>query len=79
MKNQKFVFVSIDFNLYEPVKEALEIFWNSLEKGGIILVSDYSAPFYEGTKVAVDEWCKKNNKIPIPIPDYYGSVLIVKE
>ena len=79
LKNQKFVFVSIDFNLYEPVKEALEIFWNSLEKGGIILVSDYSAPFYEGTKVAVDEWCKKNNKIPIPIPDYYGSVLIVKE
>lgn len=79
INDQNFVFVSIDFNLYEPVREALEIFWNYLEKGGIILVSDYSAPFYEGTKAAVDEWCEKYNKIPIPIPDYYGSILIVKE
>lgn len=77
--NEKFSFVSIDFNLYKPVKDALDIFYKNLEKGGYILVSDYSAPFYEGSKKAVDEWCRVNEKNIIPIPDFYGSVIIVKE
>ncbi|MBR7038510.1 MAG: class I SAM-dependent methyltransferase [Oscillospiraceae bacterium] len=74
-----FCFVSIDFNLYDPVIAALERFYPHLAKGGVILVSDYHAPFYDGTRQAVDAFCAAHGKTPIPIADLYGSVLIVKE
>lgn len=73
-----FCFVSIDFNLYHPVYAALDLFYPRLSRGGAILVSDYYAPFYKGTKKAVDEWCKENNKDFIPVADFYGSVIISK-
>lgn len=79
LDEQKFCFVSIDFNLYKPVKEALRIFYDRLEKGGYILISDYAAPFYSGTKKAVDEWSLENGKTIVPLPDFYGSALIIKE
>lgn len=76
---ERFSFVSIDFNLYDPVFQALDIFYDKMINGGYILVSDYNAPFYDGTKRAVDDWCEKNNKNVIPVPDFYGSILLVKE
>lgn len=72
-------FVSIDFNLYEPVKCALELIYPLVNSGGYIMISDYNAPFYSGTKKAVDEWCSKYNKSVVPMADFYGSVLIVKD
>lgn len=74
----KFCFVSIDFNLYSPVKSALELFYSHVSEGGYILVSDYNAPFYSGTHRAVDEFCEEYHLVPIPIADFYGSVLIQK-
>lgn len=79
LTNEKFSFVSIDLNLFNPVKSALELFYPNMEKGGYILISDYYAPFYEGTRKAVDEWCKNEDINIIPVADFYGSVLIVKE
>lgn len=75
---EKFSFVSIDFNLEKPVYEALRLFYPLLSKGGYMLISDYFAPFYKGTKKAVDKWCSENNEVIVPIPDFYGSALIVK-
>lgn len=77
--NEKFCFVSVDLNLYKPVYDALEKFYPLLSEGGYILVSDYYAPFYSGTKDAVDEFCKKFHKTLIPVSDFYGSALIIKE
>ena len=74
-----FCFVSIDFNLYDPVKSALDLFYPQMINGGYILVSDYYAPFYSGTRKAVDLFCKENNKTPIPVSDFYGSVIIAKD
>ncbi len=76
---ENFAFVSIDLNLYDPVKRALELFYPRMQKGGYILVSDYLAPFYEGTKKAVDEWSRETGVKFVPVADFYGSVLIVKE
>ena len=73
-----FSFVSIDLNVYGPVKSALEIFYPLLVKGGYILVSDYYSPYYHGTKKAVDEWCSENDVTATPVSDFYGSVLIAK-
>lgn len=74
-----FCFVSIDFNIRKPVYDALDLFYPRLSSGGAILVSDYYAPFYGGTREAVDEWCVSNNKNCIPVADFYGSVLITKD
>lgn len=79
LQDETFAFVSIDLNLYDPVKKALELFYQRMESGGYILVSDYLAPFYEGTKKAVDDWSSETGVIFVPVADFYGSVLIVKE
>lgn len=75
----EFCFVSIDLNLYNPVKSALNLFYPHMVDGGIIFVSDYNAPFYSGSQKAVDEFCNENHKYPIPVADFYGSVMIIKE
>lgn len=75
---EKFCFVSIDFNLADPVYSALNIFYPLMETGGYILVSDYYAPFYKGTKKSVDRFCREQEIGFTPIADFYGSVLIVK-
>ena len=77
--DQTFAFVSIDLNLEKPVKDALNVFYPRMQHGGMILVSDYYAPFYGGTRISVDSWCEENGKVAVPIPDFYGSALIVKD
>lgn len=77
--NVNFCFVSIDLNLYKPVLDALELFYPLICSGGYILISDYYAPFYSGTKDAVDEFCRIHNKTIIPVSDFYGSALLIKE
>lgn len=77
-KGISFSFVSVDLNLYDPVKAALDLFYPVLSPGGFILVSDYYAPFYKGTKEAVDKWCEENKKSIVPVADFYGSALIQK-
>ena len=77
--DESFAFVSVDLNLETPVKAALDIFYPRMIRGGYIMVSDYYAPFYEGSKKAVDEWCKQNNEVFVPVADFYGSVLIIKK
>lgn len=76
--DEEFAFVSVDLNLSGPVKKSLEIFYPRLVRGGYILVSDYNAPFYEGTREAVMDYCDSNGITYMPIPDLYGSVVIAK-
>lgn len=79
LEEERFAFVSIDLNLYDPVRSALELLYPRMEQGGYILVSDYLAPFYGGTKKAVDDWSRESGVKFIPVADFYGSILIVKE
>lgn len=76
--NNSFCFVSIDLNLRNPVEKGLEIFYPRMAKGGYIMISDYNAPFYEGTRNAVQQYCDSNDISYMPIPDLYGSVIIMK-
>lgn len=73
----KFCFVNIDFDLYQPILSALEIFYPKMSKGGIILIHDYMWNYVEGASKAVDEFAEKNNIGVIPIGDGV-SVAIVK-
>ena len=74
----RFKFVHVDLNLYDPVYQALDIFWPRLISGGYIMVSDYFAPFYRGSHDAVDDWCRQHGVSVVPMADQYGSVVMGK-
>ena len=78
LENVKFSFVSIDVDLYDPIKGGLEIFYPLLEQGGYIMVHDYNNIVYKGTRDAVIDYCDQNGITYIPIPDIAGSVIIAK-
>jgi hypothetical protein len=49
-------FVHIDFDLYQPIKAALERVWPQMVPGGVILVHDYGSEGFPAARRAVDEF-----------------------
>jgi hypothetical protein len=74
--NERFIFVSLDTDLYKPIKDGLEMFYPLMAKGGVILVHDYYSMLFGVTK-AVDEFTCKNSLSAIPVGDY-KSIAIIK-
>lgn len=73
-----FSFVSLDTDLYKPILEGLNYFYPRLSEGGFVFVHDYNNTCYEGVKVAVDEFAQKNTISLFPLPDWSGTVVIMK-
>ena len=74
-----FCFVSIDFDLSKPTKDALEYFWPRVVDGGYIVVHDYGNRNYKGVKKSVDNFIKHNDiKSYMELCDYCGSMIIKK-
>jgi hypothetical protein len=67
--DDKFVFVNLDFDLYNPTLAGLEFFHPKMVRGGVILIHDFFNSGYSGVKVAVDEFCEKHNTAYIPVGD----------
>jgi hypothetical protein len=66
----KFCFVNLDFDLYQPTLAGLVFFYPQMVNGGIILVHDYFSETYKGVKEAVLEFNKKAGGIKtFPIGD----------
>lgn len=78
LKDTRFAFVSIDVDLYDPIKAGLEVFYPLLNKGGYIMVHDYNNILYTGTMEAVLAYCDERNISYVPIPDVAGSIVISK-
>lgn len=57
---QKVSFAYVDFDLYEPIKLALDFLHQTISIGGIIIVDDYDF-FSTGVKTAVDEFLEEKN------------------
>ncbi len=75
---RRFAVVSLDCDLYAPMKSGLEFFYPRMEPGAIFLLHDYSSGFWEGAKRAIDEFCATTGEHLILIPDKSGSVFIRK-
>ena len=76
---EKFVFVSLDMDLYRPTLEGLEYFYPRMCGGGIIAIHDYFSDAYPNIKRAVNDFCEKN-KIDLnlcPVGDDI-SIAIIK-
>ena len=78
LEGEKFCFVSIDADLYEPISKGLELFYQNLSPGGYIMVHDFNNAEYKGCRKAVLEFCTKHGISYAPIPDIGGSAILQK-
>lgn len=76
--DDKFAFVSIDADLFDPIYSGLKYFYPRLNKGGYIFVHDYSNENYKGASEAVIKFCEENGLSYVLIPDSCGSAIISK-
>lgn len=78
LENTKYIFVNLDFDLYNPIYEGLSFFYGRMKKGGIILIHDYFTEFYHGVRNAVKDF-EVNNNIELrtmPIGDGISIAII---
>lgn len=73
-----FAFVSLDVDLFEPTLAGLEYFYPRLTPGGFIFVHDYNNKRYSGVRHAVDAFLEKVRVAALPLPDFAGSLVILK-
>ena len=57
--DEKFAFVSLDMDLFNPIFEGLEFFWPKMSPGGVIFVHDYDC--WDGVTKAVMKFSSENN------------------
>ncbi|MCM1047759.1 MAG: class I SAM-dependent methyltransferase [Clostridiales bacterium] len=75
----KFAFVNLDMDLYQPQLDGLRFFWDKMETGGVILLHDYFHPELPGVKMAVADFEKEMNFILPKTPIGDGcSIAVLK-
>jgi O-methyltransferase len=77
LENEKFAFVNIDADLYNPIKEGCNYFYTRLSPGGVIIIHDYNHK-WEGAMKAVKEFAGVIPENIIEVPDKHGTVMIIK-
>jgi O-methyltransferase len=79
LEGERFAFVMIDFDKYEPTKAALEFFYPRVTRGGFIFVHDYNNPESEwACSRALNEFLSSKPEHPVAIPDAWGTVVFRK-
>ncbi len=72
----KISLLHIDVDVYEPTKLLLELFFDKVVKGGIIIFDDYSA--VSGATKAIDEFLNSKNYQIQKLPYYKVPAFIIK-
>ena len=77
-ENNKYKFVHLDVDLYQPTLESLKYIFDKVINGGIILTDDFSSPYFPGNKKAWQEFfLSKNIKNYTILPT--GQSVYIKE
>jgi len=76
---EKLCFVSLDADLYEPTIQGLNIFWQRLSDGGMILINDCDSLQFPSVSRAVGEFCRDRGLYVIPLNDLHGSAILLKQ
>ena len=71
---EKIAFAFLDGDLYESIKDSLELVEEKISDGGVIMVHDYNNPALPGVASAVDEWLKNRDT---KIMQRYQSLAII--
>jgi O-methyltransferase len=78
LENHSWRFIHIDFDLYQPIKVAMEMLWGKLVPGGVMLVHDYGCLGFPGARKAVEEFCDARGIYPVQLGDRWGSAVLRK-
>lgn len=77
--DDKFIYVNLDMDLYQPELAGLKFFWNKMVPGGLIMLHDYTHPQLPGVKKAVDDFMAvMQEKIRVQLIDGDCSCAIIK-
>lgn len=76
--DQRFSFVHVDVDLYEPTRDSLAFFYPRMQAGGIILCDDYGFTTCPGATAAFDEYLQDKPEPMITLP-CGGGFLIKKK
>lgn len=78
LESELFAFVSIDTDLYLPIKSGLDFFYDRLAPGGFIFVHDYTNSAFPGARQAVNEFSTSRGIPFVPVCDWFGSAIFRK-
>jgi hypothetical protein len=77
VEGETFSLVTVDVDLYEPTRDAVEFFYSRLNKGGIMYFDDYGYETFPGAKLAVDQHRRTvAPELFVALP--FGSAFLVK-
>lgn len=74
----RFAFVSLDVDLHDPTAAGLDYFYERLNPGGFIFVHDYNNGRYNGVRKAVEDFVARARACTLPLPDFSGSIVVLK-
>ena len=77
LDSEIFALAHIDADLYAPTIEALNFFYQRLNKGGVIILHDYNHN-WEGIPKAINEFIGSIPESLVELPDWQGSAMIIK-
>ena len=75
VEDSRFCFVSLDADLYEPIRQGLDFFFDRMLPGGFVFVHDYNDDMYPGPKQAVLEFAEKRGVPFVPVTDCFGTAI----
>lgn len=76
---RSFAFISLDADLYAPIRAGLEYFYPRLSSGGMILLHDYNNTQFRGCREAVRQYEEENQALLlVPLSDLHGTAVIIK-
>ncbi len=79
LENERFIFVMLDFDKYEPTLAALRFFYERTNAGGFVFVHDYNSPESNwASSRAVNEFLADKPEKLVFIPDAWGTALFRK-
>ena len=77
-RERRYAVVSLDCDLYAPMKAGLEFFYPRMRRGALFLLHDYSGGVWSGCVKAIDEFCAASGELVVLIPDAAGTAIIRK-
>ena len=78
LENNKWRFVLLDADLYEPMKNGMEKFWDNIVDGGVLMIHDYFGS-YAGSFKAAEEFFGPKGIVVIPVADRAGTAFVIKQ
>lgn len=75
----EFIFVNLDFDLYNPILEGLRFFYPRMIRGAVLLVHDYYHAGLPGVKLAIEQYEKERGDLMTKMPIGDGqSIALIK-